>query len=74
MKKLLSFLQELEERKIYYKLEKVRDAIMVVAVVPGERWEIEFFDDGHVEIEKFISNGTIFNENEIAALFDQYSD
>ena len=74
MKKLLSFLQELEDRKIFYKVEKVREAIMVVAVVPGERWEIEFFDDGVVVIEKFKSDGTIYNEDEISTLFDCFSD
>ncbi len=29
MKKLIGFLERLEEKKIYYKLNKVRDAIMV---------------------------------------------
>jgi len=71
---LLEFLNELEAKKIYYKLNKVRDAIMVEIAVPGERWEVEFFDDGNIEIEKFISSGDIFNESELKTFFEKYSD
>ena len=74
MKRLINFLEQLEERKIYYKLDKVRDAVMVEVAVPGERWEVEFFDDGHVEVEKYVSTGTILGEEEIAVLFEKYSD
>lgn len=28
---------------------------MVLIAVPGQRWEVEFFVDGHVEIERFVS-------------------
>lgn len=70
--KLLRFLDELEGRKIYYKLNKVREAVMVEVAVPGERWEIEFFEDGTVEIEKFRSTGEMFDENEIEALFESF--
>jgi len=74
MTQLMEFLNQLEERSIYYKLNKVRDSIMVEAAVPGQRWEIEFFSDGHVEIEKFISDGTTFGTDEIGRLFEEYSD
>lgn len=56
---ILDFLHRLDDAGIRYRLEHVRDAIMVVVAVPGERWEIEFFADGHVEVERFISNGEI---------------
>ena len=69
MKKLITFLERLEERKIYYKLNKVRNAIMVEVAIPGERWEVEFFVDGDVEVEKFISNAEIFDEKELEQLF-----
>ncbi|MBQ4110686.1 MAG: hypothetical protein IJC74_07360 [Clostridia bacterium] len=69
MKKLIDFLERLEEKKIYYKLNKVRDAIMVEVVIPGERWEVEFFANGNVEIEKFISNAEIFDVKELEQLF-----
>ena len=69
MKKLITFLERLEEKKIYYKLNKVRDAIMVEIAIPGERWEVEFFADGNVEVEKFISNAEILGEEELEQLF-----
>jgi hypothetical protein len=56
LKRLLSFLDELDQRKIYFQLERHRDeAIMVRVDVPGECWEIEFFADGEIEVEVFKS-------------------
>jgi hypothetical protein len=74
MKKLIGFLNKLEENKIYYKLNKVRDAVMVEVAVPGQRWEIEFFGDEHIEIEKFISDGTIYSKSEIESLFSEFGE
>jgi hypothetical protein len=71
---LINFLNKLENKKIYYKLSKIRDSILVEVSVPGERWEIEFFVDGNIEIEKFLSNGTIYNKNELKTLFRNFSD
>ena len=74
MKKLIDFLNELEQKKIYYTLAKHCDEyVMVEVVVPGERWEIEFSPDD-VRIEKFKSDGTIFDEQEITTLFENFSD
>ncbi|RRD62915.1 hypothetical protein [Fretibacterium sp. OH1220_COT-178] len=81
MQELLRFLNMLEEKKIYYQLNKVRDeAIMVEIAVPGQHWEVEFMEDGSIEIEKFISPGEIFackdisNSKEIDDLFRDFSD
>lgn len=75
-KDLLRFLNRLEEHKIYYKLGKVRnDAIMVEVVVPGERWEVEFMEDGTVGVEKFLSDGGVrYDEKELAILFREFGD
>ena len=70
MKKLLEFLNTLEEKNIYYKLNKVRDAIMVEIAISGERWEVEFFSNGQIEVEKFISDGVIHDEMEFESLFE----
>ena len=70
---LLSFLDHLETNRIYYRLNKVRDAILVEVAVPGERWEIEFFEDSHIEIERFISEGTIMDERALEDFFERYS-
>lgn len=57
--KALLFLEQLEGANIHYQLEHIRDALTIVAAVPGQRWEIEFFEGGHVEVEHFISSGEI---------------
>ncbi|MBQ7131370.1 MAG: hypothetical protein IJO29_02260 [Oscillospiraceae bacterium] len=63
MEKLLDFLNKLDENNVHYRLNKVRDSIMVEVAIPGERWEIEFFTNGNVEVEKFISQGIILDES-----------
>ena len=74
MEKLLFFLENLEEKKIHYKLSKIRESILVEIAVPGQRWEVEFFKDNHIEIEKFISNGIIYEKTELEILFQNFSD
>jgi hypothetical protein len=71
---LLSLLDRLESQKIWYRLEHVRDSIMVVTAVPGERWEIEFFDDDHVEIERVISDGHIAGADVLEEYWERCTD
>jgi hypothetical protein len=59
LQRLLAFLAHLERSQIFYRLSSIRDAIMVEVAVPGERWEVEFFGDGHIEIEVFSSVGDV---------------
>ncbi|HEX8201657.1 MAG TPA: hypothetical protein VF590_14330 [Isosphaeraceae bacterium] len=67
--KLLALLERLEQAKIWYRLEHVRDSVMVTVAIPGERWEVEFFEDGHVEVERFVSPGIIEGEDVLERLF-----
>lgn len=69
MERLLDFLNKLEENHIYYRLNKVRDAIMVEVAIPGERWEVEFLRDGSIEVEKFITTAEIEGPSALDALF-----
>jgi hypothetical protein len=72
LNKLLTFLQKLEHRHISYTLAHHRDeAVMVIVAIPGERWEVEFFEDGMVEVERFISNGDIAEEEILNQLFNE---
>ena len=58
LQKLLDFLVRLDSERIHYSLGHFRaETIAVQVVVPGERWEVEFFADGTVEIEIFSSVG-----------------
>lgn len=47
---------------------------MVLVATPGERWEIEFLDDGSVEIEKFTSNGEIYGKDILNELLARYAE
>ncbi len=74
MTKLLKCLRRLEELKIHYRIEHNRDdSIMVITDVPGQKWEIEFFNDGDVEIEIFKSDGQIREESELERFFKKFS-
>ena len=72
--KLTSFLTDLERREISYTLAHNRDeAIMVNVAAPGERWEVEFVDDGSVEVERFVSDGQISGDEMLSQLFARYA-
>ena len=74
MNELLSFLRRLEPASIHYTLSHHRDdAIMATVSVPGERWEVEFFCDGSVEVERFVSNG-VDTGDVLAELFSKHVD
>ena len=73
--RLLSFISSLEERKIAYSLSHVRDeAVMVELAVPGERWEVEFLSDGSVDVERFISTGSLCGEHALVELRAKHAD
>jgi hypothetical protein len=73
--KLLYFLTRLNEVHISYSLGQIREeAIMVSIIVPEQHWEVEFFEDGSVEIEIFKSDGEIYDEKMLDELFDKFSD
>lgn len=73
--KLIAFLNQLEQEKISYSLAHNRDeTVMVNVAVPGQRWEVEFFEDGSVEVEIFLSSGEIAGEEILSKLFSMYSD
>jgi len=47
---------------------------MVTVVVPGERWEVEFFEDHNVAVEAFRSSGAISGPEKLDELFERFSD
>ena len=53
LEQLLEFLILLQNHKIQFRLDCVRDAIMVVVPTPSKYYEIEFFADGHIESQTF---------------------
>ena len=66
------FLRELDASRTHYVLTSVREgAVMVHVALPGERWEIEFFDDREPDVEVFRSDGTICGPEKLAELRDR---
>ena len=54
----------LSREGVFFTLSSHRDGSVMVAVsIPGERWEIECFANGNIELEVFKSNGEISDEN-----------
>lgn len=71
--KLTQFLQQLDAEQIYHSLSHHREeSVMVNVAVPGQRWEVEFFVDGAVEVERFASAGEITGEETLKELFEKY--
>ena len=64
--KLFAIIAELQSAKISFSLVITReDAITILAVVPGQRWEIDIFLNGEVWFEVFRSQGDILTEQQL---------
>jgi hypothetical protein len=71
LKHLLEFLDHLESNKVTYYLDHERDSILVIVALPGDRWEVEFFPDDRVEVERFTSSGEIGDEVSFRELWER---
>lgn len=68
--KVLAFLQRLEDAKIAYTLKHSRPTAITVNIdIPGQRWEVDFLDDGDIDVERFVSTGKIEDESRLEELF-----
>jgi hypothetical protein len=75
LSKLTSLLDRLDEAEIHYTLSSVSEgAIMVGIDASGEHWEVEFMNDGDIEIEIFKSDGQIFDFSILEDLFEDDED
>ena len=51
-------IRELDQRYVEYKIMIPRPGALLVSLyVPWGRWEIEFSDDGHIALQRFVSEG-----------------
>ena len=71
---LTAFLARLKAANIYYELSDPTGAIMVEVAVPGERWEIEFHEDGEIGVEVFTSRGPVESAKSLDELFRRFTD
>lgn len=69
MNELFNLLDCLEENKIYYRLNKVNENILVEVAIPGERWEIEVLRNGTLQLERFVSTGEITGDLTLGEVF-----
>jgi hypothetical protein len=72
---LLSLTRKLKAAKIFYRLsDPTEGAVMVEVAVPGERWEIEFHEDGQIGVELFVTSGGVRGQEALEELFKRFSD
>ncbi|MGH7136340.1 MAG: hypothetical protein ACREHD_11410 [Pirellulales bacterium] len=75
LKGLLELLGRLEAAKIHFTLARNQeDAITVEVAVPGQRWEIDCYGNGKMDVEIFKSDGTIRDASAIDELLHDFSD
>jgi hypothetical protein len=54
---LFALLTKLDDAKVAYALSRHRpDSVLVSITVVGQRIEVDVFDDGHMEISRFLGN------------------
>lgn len=59
LEQLLEFVFRLQTANIHFTLQCTRDAIMVAIVSPSTYYEVEFFGDGHVEVQTWGPAGQV---------------
>ncbi|PFH20449.1 hypothetical protein [Burkholderia sp. JKS000303] len=56
-------LRDLDDRRLFYTLGRHRpDTILISITVPGERIEIDVFDDGHMEMSRFSGDESVIDD------------
>jgi hypothetical protein len=71
---LLRFLARLKDARIYYALsDPTEGALMVEVSEPGERWEIEFHEDGRIGTEVFVSSRGVQGPELLEELFRRFA-
>lgn len=72
---ITSFAERLSAASIHFQTAIVRPGyVMFQITVPGERWEVEFSEDGSVEVEVFRGTGDILDAHALDDLFARFTD
>lgn len=75
LSELTDLLDRLDAAEIQYTLASVSEGSIVVGIdVSDEHWNVEFMDDGDIEVEIFKSDGQVFDYSVIEDLFDADED
>ncbi|MCA8303630.1 hypothetical protein LGN24_19260 [Burkholderia seminalis] len=63
---LYELLSDLDDRRLFYTLGRHRpDTILISITVPGERIEIDVFDDGHLEMSRFSGDESVIDDHQV---------
>jgi hypothetical protein len=63
---LFNLLLQLEAAKIHFILGRYRDDTITVSMtLVGERVEVDVFEDGHMEISRFVGNEDVVGGEEL---------
>ena len=69
---LLHFLDRLEAHGYCFGLAREQGhAVMVRVATPGERWEVQFRDNGSIDVEVFTSTGQVMVGPEARAVLER---
>lgn len=72
MSKVFEVLKRLDEAKVHYFIGRYRsDTIDITATVVGERVEITVFEDGHVEVSRFVGNEDVLDESVLGEILQR---
>lgn len=67
MHTLFELLAELEAARLSFTLGRYRpDTVMIAVTLVGERVEIDVFEDGHVEVSRFVGNEEVVGGKDLA--------
>jgi hypothetical protein len=70
--KVFEVLKRLDEAKVHYFIGRYRsDTIDITATVVGERVEITVFEDGHVEVSRFVGNEDVLDESVLGEILQR---
>jgi hypothetical protein len=73
--KLASFIRSLEEKRTPHLLQIIRDESLMVLFFYEEWWELEFFVDGHIEVERYDYDNKTYDLPELTKIvFSRYED
>ena len=75
LSELTDLLDRLDAADIRYTLSSVNEGSIVVGIdLPDEHWNVEFMDDGDIEVEIFKGDGQVFDYSVIEDLFENNDD
>jgi hypothetical protein len=70
-----TLLRLLREAGCFHRVGSLRDdSIAIDAVLPGQRWEIEFFSDEEPDVEVFKSDGKVLGADALPGLIAKWSE